>query len=141
VTTSPPGAHESEPAALRPPLVLIIDDSHKNLKLARDVLRAAGIRTLEAATGSEAIALAAEQLPDVILLDLHLPDMDGIAVARELMGDPQTAQIPVVALSALRIEEDGDWLRTAGFAGYLEKPIDVGAFPGQVRSYCARAGA
>ncbi len=141
MTTSSPGAPEIEPAAVGPPLVLIIDDSEKNVKLARDVLHGAGIRTLEAATGSEGIALAAEQLPDVILLDLHLPDMDGVAVARALMADPQTAQIPVVAFSALRVEEATGWLRAAGFAGYLEKPIDVGAFPGQVRSYCARADA
>lgn len=104
------------------------------------MLRAAGFRTLEAATGGEGIALAEEQLPAVILLDLHLPDMDGVGVARELKGGARTASIPVVALSALRIEEDSDWLRAAGFDGYLAKPIDVGAFPAQVGSYCARAG-
>ena len=143
MTRSSPGAHGPEAEVLRPrpPLVLIIDDSAKNAKLARDVLRADGLRTLEAATGSEGIALAAQQLPDVILLDLHLPDMDGVDVARELAGGARTAQIPVVALSALRIEEHGEWLRAAGFAGYLEKPIEIRAFPGQVRSYCAGAGA
>ena len=65
----------------RRPLVLIVDDNEKNLKLARDVLRAAGFRTLEAATGAEAIALADEHLPDVILMDLRLPDMDGVDAA------------------------------------------------------------
>ena len=70
------------PQTRRDPLVLIVDDNAKNLKLARDVLRAAGFRTLEAATGAEAIALAAEHLPDVILMDLRLPDMDGTDVAR-----------------------------------------------------------
>jgi two-component system, cell cycle response regulator DivK len=134
VTTSSPGA--TELAAARP-LVLIVDDNEKNVKLARDVLRASGIATVEAATGSEALALAADRLPDVILLDLHLPDMAGIDVARELTGRARTAQIPVVALSAARIEEADDWLHAAGFAGHLAKPIDVRAFPGQVRSYCA----
>jgi two-component system cell cycle response regulator DivK len=140
VTTSSPRADAGGQTATGVPLVLIVDDNEKNLKLARDVLRAAGLRTLEAANGRDGIALAAEQLPDVILLDLRLPDMDGIEAARELRSGARTAQIPVVALSALRIEEDGDWLRTAGFTGYLEKPIDVGAFPGQVRRYCTRAG-
>src|SRR5262245_20964290 len=122
------------------PLVLIVDDNPKNLKLARDVLRAAGLRTSEAASGKEAITLAAEQLPDVILLDLGLPDMDGIAVVRELRSGARTARIPVVALSALQSVEGGDWLSAAGFAGYLAKPISVGSFPDQVRGYCAAGG-
>jgi CheY-like chemotaxis protein len=67
-----------------PPLVLIVDDSEKNRKLAREVLRAAGFRTLEAARGDEAIAVAVERRPDLILLDLRLPDMDGTDVARKL---------------------------------------------------------
>jgi CheY-like chemotaxis protein len=118
------------------PLVLIVDDSDKNRKLARDVLRAGGLRTIEAADGREAVALAAESLPDVILLDLRLPDMDGTEVARMLRDGLRTGCIPVVALSALRYGGDHDALSAEGFAGYLEKPIDVRAFPGQVRSYC-----
>lgn len=121
------------------PLVLIVDDNAKNLKLAREVLRAAGIRTLEAATGAEGIASAAEWLPDVVLLDLRLPDLGGTEVARRLRDDPRTAGIPVVALSALPLGGDEDWLRAAGFAGYVEKPIDVSRFPNQVRRYCTGA--
>lgn len=121
------------------PLVLIVDDNEKNRKLARDVLRAAGLRTIEAASGGEGIALAAERLPDVILLDLRLPDMDGGDVARALRDGTKTASIPVVALSALRDAGDSDRLRAAGFAGYLEKPIDVSEFPEQVRRYCGSA--
>ena len=117
------------------PLVLIVDDNATNLKLARDVLRAAGFRTLEAATGAEGIALAREHLPDVVLMDLRLPDMLGTDAARALARDPRTAAVPVVALSSLALEEAG-WLLEAGFAGYLEKPIDVAAFPEQVRAYC-----
>jgi two-component system, cell cycle response regulator DivK len=123
------------------PLVLIVDDNQKNLKLARDVLRAAGLRTLEAGSGAEGIALAAEHLPDVILMDIRLPDMDGTDAARALGSGARTAPIPVVALTALPVEGHGDWLFAAGFAGYLEKPISVGEFPDQVRRYCARAGA
>jgi two-component system cell cycle response regulator DivK len=120
------------------PLILIVDDSEKNRKLARDVLRAAGLGTLEAASGTDAIALAAERLPDLILLDLQLPDMDGTDVVRVLREEARTARIPIVALSALRYVGDGDRLRAAGFAGYLGKPIDVREFPEQVRRYVAR---
>jgi two-component system cell cycle response regulator DivK len=120
------------------PVVLIVDDNEKNLKLARDVLRAAGFRTLDAASGAEAITLAAEHVPDLVLLDLRLPDMDGAEVAHELRDGARTRGIPVVALSALRLTADGDELRAAGFAGYLEKPISVAEFPNQVRGYCMR---
>src|SRR6188472_815434 len=118
------------------PLVLIVDDSDRNRKLARDVLRAGGLRTIEATDGRETLALAAESLPDVILLDLRLPDMDGWEVARALRDSVRTRRIPVVALSALRSGGDHDALSADGFAGFLEKPIDVREFPGQVRSYC-----
>jgi two-component system cell cycle response regulator DivK len=119
-----------------PPLVLIVDDSEKNRKLAREVLRAAGFRTLEAARGDEALAVAAERRPDLILLDLRLPDMDGTDVARKLRGGAETGRIPVVALSASPIAGGSDRLLATGFDGYLQKPIDVRAFPQQVRRYC-----
>jgi two-component system, cell cycle response regulator DivK len=126
----------STPNAARHPLVLIVDDNDRNLKLARDVLRDGGFHTLEAASGTEAIAIAAEHLPDVILMDLRLPDIEGVEVARKLGVEPRTASIPVVALSSLPLEGGGDWLRIAGFAGYVEKPIVVSEFPGEVRRYC-----
>jgi two-component system cell cycle response regulator DivK len=116
--------------------VLIVDDNEKNRKLARDVLGAAGLETLEAGSGTEAVALATARLPDVILLDIGLPDMIGTEVARALRTGARTAHIPVVALSAMRDAGDHDWLLEAGFAGFLGKPIDVGAFPDQVRGYC-----
>jgi two-component system cell cycle response regulator DivK len=119
------------------PLVLIVDDNEKNVKLARDVLRAAGFRTLEAANGAEGMALANEHLPSVILMDLRLPDMDGADAARKLANGPRTSAIPVVALSALALEGGVAWLLTNGFAGHLEKPIDIQEFPHQVRQYCS----
>jgi two-component system, cell cycle response regulator DivK len=121
------------------PLVLIVDDNEKNLKLARDVLRAAGFRTLEATSGVQGIALAAARLPNVVLLDLRLPDMDGTTVARQLRDGARTARIPVVALSAVHLEDESDWLLAAGFAGYLEKPISVQEFADKVRRYCTRS--
>ena len=101
------------------------------------MLLAAGFRTLEAATGAEAVALADEHLPDVVLMDIRLPDMDGTDAARMLAEQARTAAIPVVALTSLTLEDDTDWLRTAGFAGYLEKPIDVESF----RTRCAATAA
>ena len=120
------------------PLVLIVDDSARNRKLAGDVLRVAGFRTLEAMTAAEAIALAAEHLPDVILMDLRLPDLDGAEAARMLRAGPRTARIPIVALTALPVDARGDWLIEDGFAGAIVKPIDIDAFAEQVRAFCAR---
>lgn len=136
MTSPPPGAPSHEPGDAESPLVLIVDDNEQNRKLARDVLRAAGFRTLEAASGAEGIALAAEHLPDVVLMDVQLPDMNGTDAARKLSEGTLTARIPIVALSALQLDGSGDWLPAAGFAGYLEKPFDVGKFPDQVRRYC-----
>ncbi len=118
------------------PLVLIVDDNEKNRKLAQSVLSAAGFRTLEAATGAEALAMAVEHVPDVVLMDLQLPDIPGTEAARKLRDIERTAGIPVVALSAMPLEGTGGWLDEAGFTGWLEKPIRVRTFPDQVRRYC-----
>lgn len=119
------------------PLVLIVDDNERNRKLARDVLRSAGFRTLEAATAAEGIALASEHLPDVVLMDLRLPDVDGTEAVRTLRAEPRTSRIPVVAVTALRLDARDDWLLDAGFAGYIVKPIDVDEFPDLVRRFAA----
>jgi two-component system cell cycle response regulator DivK len=121
------------------PVVLIVDDNEKNRKLAATIMSAAGFRTIESATGAEALSLAAEHVPDVILMDLRLPDMDGTQVARTLADGERTARIPVVAWSAMRLEGSGDWLEAAGFAGWLEKPIRVDTFVDQVRRFCSEA--
>ena len=117
-------------------VVLIVDDNEKNRKLAADVLSVAGFETLEAGTAAEGLALAAERVPDVILMDLRLPDMDGTEAARTLRDDEPTARIPVVAMSALPLEGSGEWLEAAGFAGSIEKPIRVDTFPDEVRRFC-----
>jgi CheY-like chemotaxis protein len=120
--------------------VLVVDDNARNRKLARDVLDAAGFDTLEAATGVEGIALAAEHGPDVILLDLRLPDMHGAEVVRQLRDGARTARIPVVAMSATSLREHGDWLESSGFTGSIDKPIHVRTFPDQVRRFCTGPG-
>lgn len=121
------------------PLILIVDDHETNRKLARDVLRAAGLQTLEASRGDEAISVATDNRPDVILLDLRLPDMNGTEVARRLRSGTGTEEIPVVALSASAYTWSTDRLLAAGFDGYLQKPIDVRAFPDQVRGFCKKS--
>ena len=135
MTSAPPSPGDAVPSPAAP-LVLVVDDDERNRKLAQDVLRRSGLRTLEAAGGRAAIELARDRLPDVVLLDLRLPDMEGTDVARALRKGGRTAQIPVVALTALRYPDVGARLLADGFSGYLEKPIDVRTFPEQVRGYC-----
>jgi two-component system, cell cycle response regulator DivK len=115
--------------------VLVVDDNDANRKLAVDVLHAAGFRTFGASRAAQGIALAREHVPDVILMDLQLPDMSGVDATRNLAAHERTASIPVVAMSATPLEGSDDWLEEAGFAGWLEKPIHVSTFPEQVRRY------
>ena len=117
-------------------LVLIVDDNEKNVRLARDVLRAAGFRTVEAGSGNDAIATAIEHLPDVILMDIRLPDIDGTEAAARLRADARTARIPIVALTSLAMKGDREWFLASGFDGYLEKPISVRELADQVRGFC-----
>jgi len=117
-------------------LVLIVEDNDKNMRLARDVLQHAGFRTVEAETAADGIALAQEHRPAVILLDIGLPDLDGVAALGRLRAQPATASIPVVALTAFAMPQDRERLLAAGFDDYLSKPIDVSSFPDRVRQHC-----
>jgi two-component system cell cycle response regulator DivK len=119
-------------------LILIVEDNEKNLKLARDLLRYKGFRTLEADNATEGIALAERHAPALVLMDIQLPDMDGITALGKLRASPATAEIPVVALTAFAMAADQERLLAAGFDGYLSKPIDIHDFPDQVRRYCER---
>jgi len=119
-------------------LVLIVEDNEKNLKLARDVLQFHGFRTIEATTGEEGVAMAVEQRPDLVLMDIALPGMDGVDATRALKSDAATTSIPVVALTASVMQSDRARFEQAGFAGLIAKPIDVMAFPDQVLAYCRR---
>ena len=116
-------------------VVLLVEDNEKNLKLARDVLEYAGFTVLVAMTGEEAVLRAHEARPDLVLMDLQLPGMDGFEVLRRLRGDDATANIPVVALTAFAMQQDRERASGAGFEGYLVKPIDVRQFPHQVRAH------
>jgi two-component system cell cycle response regulator DivK len=119
-------------------LVLIVDDNELNLKLARDVLEAAGMRTLAATTAGDGLRLAREHRPDVVLLDLRLPDLDGTEALARLAADERTSGIPVLALSSLAEAEAGPSARAAGFLDYIEKPIAISGFAAQVRGHCGK---
>jgi two-component system, cell cycle response regulator DivK len=116
-------------------LILVIEDNDKNLKLVRDLLQFNGFRTLEAVTAERGLALAAEHQPSLILLDIQLPDMDGVTALGGLRAEPRTAAIPVVALTAFAMKEDRERFLSVGFEGYIAKPIDIRAFPDQVRTF------
>ena len=120
-------------------LILIVEDNDKNMKLTRDVLQFRGFRTVEATTGEDGVALAGTHLPDLILMDIALPGIDGVEAAQRLKAKPSTAPIPIVALTASVMEADRARFGDAGFAGLIAKPIDVLTFPGQVLAYCAPA--
>src|SRR5947207_323357 len=100
-------------------LVLIVDDNPLNRKLARDLLQYAGYRTLEAGTATEGIELASTQLPDLVLLDVQLPDMDGIEALQHMRDDRSLAGTMVVAFTAFAMKGDRDRFLAAGFDGYL----------------------
>jgi two-component system cell cycle response regulator DivK len=116
-------------------LILIVEDNDKNLKLTRDLLRFHGFETIEARSAEDGIALARGRTPQLVLMDIQLPGMDGVTALRELRQDAGTAAIPVVALTASVMKEDRERFDKAGFDGFITKPISVKDFPDQVRGY------
>ena len=121
--------------------ILVVEDNEKNMKLFRDVLKATGYRTLEATTGGEAVELATEQAPDLVLMDIQMPDVDGVEALRRLRADERTAAIPVLAVTAQAMQGDREHFLAEGFDGYLSKPVNVRELIGTVRQYCdGRAG-
>lgn len=120
--------------------ILLIEDNPVNLELARDVLEAAGYLVLEAKTAEEGVKLAAAALPDLILLDIRLPGMNGLDAVRILKRDLRTKNIPVVALTAQAMRGDQEAAFAAGFNGYITKPINTRTLPGEVRRWLEPAG-
>jgi two-component system cell cycle response regulator DivK len=117
-------------------LILIVEDNEKNLKLVRDLLQYHGFRTLEAMDAETGLQLAATNAPDLILMDIELPGMDGVTALEQLRADPVTAGIGVVAVTASVMPVDRERFTHAGFDGCIMKPIDVKSFPGEVLAYC-----
>jgi two-component system cell cycle response regulator DivK len=114
-------------------LILIVEDNEKNLKLVRDVLQYRGYQTIEAASGEEGVRLAKARIPDLVLMDIQLPGMDGIAALGELRADATTRAIPVMAVTASAMTHDRKKIMAAGFDGYQSKPIKVREFMDAVR--------
>lgn len=108
--------------------VLIVEDNEKNMKLARDILNAKGYETLEAATGEEGVRLAKERKPDLVLMDIQLPGINGIEALRQIRADALTAGIPVVALTASVTPTDRGAINAAGFDAFIGKPINLKEF-------------
>jgi two-component system cell cycle response regulator DivK len=117
-------------------LILIVEDNERNMKLARDVLQFHGFRTVETVSGEEGVSMARESHPDLILMDISLPGIDGVEATRQLRDEPSTAHIPIVALTASVLQADRARFEEAGFVGLIPKPIDVLAFPEQVLAFC-----
>lgn len=115
--------------------ILVVEDNDRNLKLVRDVLVFHGFEVVEARTGEEGVALARERPPDLVLMDLQLPGIDGTEALRQLRESDATSAVPVVALTAFAMTEDDQRARSAGFDGYLSKPVSVRGLPEQVRGY------
>jgi two-component system cell cycle response regulator DivK len=118
--------------------ILVVEDNEKNMKLFRDVLDASGFRTLEATSGSEAVELATQETPDLVLMDIQMPDFDGVEALTRLRADDRTASIPILALTAQAMQGDRERFLEAGFDGYISKPVNVRELIGAVREHCDR---
>ena len=112
--------------------ILVVEDNRLNMELVSDLLELAGHTVRQASNAEDAIRMARDNPPDLILLDIRLPGMDGHAAVRALKGDPRTKGIPTVALTAQAMKGDAEAAHEAGFDGYLTKPIDTKAFAGVV---------
>jgi len=119
--------------------VLIIEDLPVNMLLMVAILERAGHRSIEAETAAQGIALARAQRPDVILMDIQLPDMDGLAATRILKADPELQHIPVIAVTAFAMKGDEDAVRAAGCDGYVTKPIRYQEFLAELDAVTAAA--
>ena len=116
--------------------ILVVEDNQRNMKLFRDVLQATGYRILEATTGARAVELAAEHGPDLVLMDIQLPDIDGVETLGRLRTDERTAAIPVLALTAQAMDGDRDRFLAGGFDGYVSKPVNIAGLVAIVKQHC-----
>jgi CheY-like chemotaxis protein len=120
--------------------VLIVDDNPVNLKLTASVLEFAGYQILAATDANQALAVIRQTPPDLILMDIALPGMDGLTLTRQLKADPATRHIPIVALTASAMKGDDQKAKAAGCDGYITKPIDTRKFAGQVAEILGHVG-
>lgn len=121
--------------------ILIVEDNPVNCKLLVMVLRSHGYQLLTAVDGEEAVAVASQEKPDLILMDLQLPKMNGYAATQILKEQQSTAHIPIIALTAHVLTDDKELANPSCFDGYVIKPIDTRAFPGEIRKFLVQARA
>ena len=120
--------------------ILIVEDNEKNMKLARDILRAKGYATLEAVTGLDGVRLALERVPDLVLMDIQLPDINGIQAFDRIRANAATAGVPVVAFTASVTTGDRSRIGDAGFDAFLSKPINLKEFVETIRRLAGESG-
>ena len=124
----------TEPGGIKPrpqaagKRILIVEDNELNMKLFEDLLQAHGYAILSTKDGLDALRLAREHLPDLVLMDIQLPEISGLEVTRMMKADPELRHIPVVAVTAFAMKGDEEKIREGGCEGYIAKPISVGRF-------------
>ena len=121
-------------------LILIVEDNEKNRKLVRDVLQFKGYQTIESENAEDAIRLAKEQRPALILMDIQLPGMNGMEALAQLRADPRTRDIPVIAVTASAMTHDRQKIMAAGFDDYQRKPLDIKEFLSAIQRALRAAG-
>ncbi len=119
-------------------VILVVEDEPKNLKLVRDLLQISGYTTIEATDGKQGVELAKARKPDLILMDIRMPVMDGLEATRILKTDTTTRNIPVLALTSYAMKGDKERILEAGCDGYLAKPLDIQELLKEVASICCR---
>jgi CheY-like chemotaxis protein len=120
--------------------ILIVEDNPMNMELATDLLETSGYVVIQAGVAEEGVELARAELPDLILMDISLPGMDGLEATGVLKQNPATKDIPVIALTAHVMKGDEEKALAAGCSGYITKPIDTRAFPKMVTRFIESAG-
>lgn len=115
--------------------VLIVEDNDLNLKLFRDLLSANGYETLETKDGVEAVSLTRNMRPDLILMDIQLPEVSGLDITQKIKSDPEIRHIPVVAVTAFAMKDDEEKILKAGCEAYISKPIAIDHFMGTVKKF------
>jgi two-component system cell cycle response regulator DivK len=121
-------------------LILIVEDNDKNMKLARDILQVKGYRTIEAESAEAGLPLVAERKPDLVLMDIQLPGMNGIEALKKLRASPETSRIPVLAFTASVMPQDRKEIMSAGFDGFVSKPINLKEFIASIANTLGKPG-
>lgn len=115
--------------------ILIVEDNELNMKLFNDLLEAHGYETLQAKNGADALRIAAQASPDLIIMDIQLPEISGLQATKELKEDPRLSKIPIIAVTAFAMKGDEERIRAGGCEDYIAKPISVAAFLDKVKRY------